>query len=360
MPQTKRIEVFRAGTFQPMQGDPITFSADDLRAIASNYDAAAPAPVVVGHPKTDDPAYGWAAGFSVDGDRLVADIGEIEPSFADAVKDGRYKKISLSLFTPDATNNPKPGHWYPKHIGFLGAAAPAVPGLRTVAFASDEGAVTFEFADAGALRDVAGLFRSMRDFFIEKFGLEAADKALPAWSIGWIDDAADRDPPQPYPAYSEPPMPDPKPGLQPDDLARRQSDLDKRERDLNHADHVAFAEGLIGEGRLIPVLKDKVVAVLDGLAPIGGVRTEVSFAEGGESKTVAVADLIKDVLKAQPKVVSFGQVDLGAPPDGSVDFAMPQGMTADPASAELHARALAYQAQHPGSDYMAAVAAVNR
>lgn len=45
-----RIEVFRPGTFTPMVGDPISYSAADLRAIADAYDpATAPAPIVVGH-----------------------------------------------------------------------------------------------------------------------------------------------------------------------------------------------------------------------------------------------------------------------------------------------------------------------
>ena len=60
-------------------------------------------------------------------------------------------------------------------------------------------------------------------------------------------------------------------------------------------------------------------------------------------------------------VVSFGAIDLGDPPSaGAIDFALPDGMSADPGSAALHAKAVAFQARHPGTDYMAAVAAVNR
>ncbi|WP_246088759.1 hypothetical protein [Phreatobacter stygius] len=350
-----------------MSGVAVTFSADDLRALASVYDAAAaPIPAVVGHPTTDAPAYGWATGLRYDdaNERLLADLGEVEPAFAEAVGAGRYKKVSFSLFPPDHPGNPKPGAWYPKHIGFLGAAAPAVPGLKPVQFSADDRAVTFEFADASVLKDVAGLFRSLREFLIEKFGSEAADKAVPGWTIGWIDDAADRDPPRTIPAYSAPPAPEPSmtvktpAGNSADDLARRQADLDKRERDANHKDHVAFAEGLIGDGKLLPVLKDKVVGLLDGLAPVGGAVIEVSFAEGSATKTSGALDLVKDILAAQPQVVSFGAVALGRQPGAAVDFALPSGMSADPASAELHAKAVAYQAAHPTTDYMAAIAAV--
>ena len=62
------IEVFRPGTFTPMAGSPISFSAADLSAIAETYDVTNhPAPVVIGHPKTDAPAYGWEESLRYDG-----------------------------------------------------------------------------------------------------------------------------------------------------------------------------------------------------------------------------------------------------------------------------------------------------
>ena len=372
--EVRTVEVFRPGTFTPMSGQPVTFSAADLQALCSVYDpAGAPAPAVVGHPKTDDPAFGWASAFRFDesAQRVVADIGELEPAFAEAVASGRYKKISLSLFQPDSPNNPKPGSYYPKHIGFLGAAAPAVSGLKPVSFVGDDaGTVTFEFADASALRDVAGLFRSMRDFFIEKFGLEAADQALPSWTIGWIDDAADRDP---RPASSDlgftapSPTPTPEPGMSTATaaidaaaLVEREKRLEARERAAAHTENLAFAEKLIGENRLLPTLKDSVVNLLDGLQPVNGVTLEVSFAEGDTTKTTPALDLVKQILSAQPAVVSFGAADLGDADVGAIDFALPDGKAADPASAALHAKAVAFQTAHPGTEYMAAVAAVSR
>lgn len=373
---TKVIEVFRPGTFMPMSGEAITFSADDLRTLAAAYDnAASPAPIVVGHPTTDAPAYGWANSFAYDevGGRLTAEIGEIEPAFSDAVGAGRYKKISLSLFSPTASNNPKPGQWYPKHIGFLGAAAPAVSGLKPVAFSGDDaGIVTFEFADASALRDVAGLFRSLREWMIEKFGSETADKAVPNWTIGWIEDAAERNPTtvlegpyftapliSPTPPVLEITMDPAKKAADDAAFAARETALNAREHAANNTDNVAFAEKLVNERRLLPVMKDKVVGLLNGLSPVGGAQMEVSFAEGAVTKTSGALDLIKSLLESQPPVVSFGSITVGddAP---SVDFAMPQGMSADQGSADLHARAVAYQAAHPNTEYMTAVAAVNR
>ena len=115
-PLTARIEVFRPGTFKPMAGDAITYSAADLKAVADSYDpATAPAPVVIGHPATDAPAYGWIESFDYDSqeERLFATIGEIEPEFAELVKAGRFKKVSMAFFSPDQTHNPVAGSWYP-------------------------------------------------------------------------------------------------------------------------------------------------------------------------------------------------------------------------------------------------------
>ena len=90
--RTRRIEVFRPGTFRALNGRTVTYSAGDVAALAENYDPeTAPAPVVVGHPKTDSPAYGWVKRlrWDADAERLYAEVGDIAPEFADAVRAGR-------------------------------------------------------------------------------------------------------------------------------------------------------------------------------------------------------------------------------------------------------------------------------
>ncbi len=128
---SRKVEVFRPGTFRAMNGHNYSFSEADVANMASGYDAEkAPAPVVVGHPKHDDPAFGWAKGFEInEAGTLVAELGELAPEFVSAVEEGRYRKVSMKFFPPEAPNNPNPGNYYPRHIGFLGGAAPAVSGL---------------------------------------------------------------------------------------------------------------------------------------------------------------------------------------------------------------------------------------
>lgn len=131
------IEILRAGTFTGMNNKPQTITAQELERIAATYDPADhPAPIVIGHPEADAPAYGWVDGLFVEGGVLKATIRDAVPEFTEAVRKGRYQKVSVSLFLPNSPANPKPESFYLKHIGFLGAAAPAVPGLKPVRLGS--------------------------------------------------------------------------------------------------------------------------------------------------------------------------------------------------------------------------------
>ena len=175
------VEIFKVGRHKPMTGDVLNFLDSDLEQIAENYDAESqPAPVVVGHPKTDAPAYGWVSGLRVDGDKLVADFSDIDPSFAQLVKDKRYRKISASFWTPTAPNNPTPGHYALKHVGFLGAAAPAASGLKEAEFkATDQGVIAFGEDDIADLPESyqRNIARHQHEIAIEK--LIASGRVLP-------------------------------------------------------------------------------------------------------------------------------------------------------------------------------------
>ena len=367
-PTTARIEVFRPGTFVPMKGDAITYSAADLRAIADAYDPdTAPAPIVVGHPEADAPAFGWVRAFSYDADaeRLFADVHEIEPQFADMVKAGRFKKVSMAFFAPTQAHNPVPGTWYPKHLGFLGAAAPAVSGLRNAAFAAEATVITAEFGERG-FEETASILRGLRDFFIEKFGLESADQALPSYRIEWLAEAEVAGPH--HPAFSSlPANPDKQekePAVKTTDpaFAAREAELNARaaaladrEAKLRHDEHVSFAETLIAGGKLIPASRDTVVALLDAMPD----DQTVAFSEG-EAKSLSLA--LRDVLEAQPVAVAFGEADMSDAKDGAARpaaFASADGAPVDTAGLTVHSKALDFQRANPGTAYLDAVRAVS-
>lgn len=359
--KTRKIEVFRPGTFRAMNGQSYTFSETDVSAMAAKYDpAAAPAPVVVGHPKHDDPAFGWAQGFEVNADgTLVAELGDLAPEFVSAVEDGRYRKVSMKFFAPDAPNNPAPGTHYPRHIGFLGGAAPAVSGLAPVQFADADGEelieIEFSFAEP-AMEDVASLFRSLREFIIDKFSRDEADQAVPEYLIRWVDDAADA-PASEGPGFTQPKQEETTMAGDDTKLKEREADLAKRERALHHKDNVSFADGLVNDNKLLPVQRDSVVALLDQL--VGAGDTEIAFSDDGTEKKISATQLCKDILSAQPDVVPMGKSDLGDETQGkSPAFASPDGMSVDSEDLALHAKAVAFQSNNPGTDYLAAVQAV--
>lgn len=138
-PTLPEMEVFRSGQHKDSKGRDFNATDAMLADIAKVYDPALlEAPIVVGHPKDDAPAYGWVASFSVKGDTLIGHPKQVEPQFAAMVNAGRFKKRSISLLSPADPHNPVPGSYYPRHVGFLGGVAPAIAGLKDVSFSADD------------------------------------------------------------------------------------------------------------------------------------------------------------------------------------------------------------------------------
>ncbi len=136
--ELKNVEIFAVGTHTDMSGRTAEFTESDLYRIVSTYNwKNHEAPVVIGHPKTDAPAYGWVKRLWVDGGKLFADLHQVAAEFVELLKAGRYKKRSISL-GPDGRL---------RHVGFLGAVPPAVQGLQDVQFGEGNDAQTFEYAE---------------------------------------------------------------------------------------------------------------------------------------------------------------------------------------------------------------------
>lgn len=206
------IHIFRPGRHTAMQGRTLEFSDADLAATANAYDPALhEAPLVIGHPAANAPAFGWVAGLRADADGLFATPRQLEPAFAEAVEQGRYKKVSASFYLPESPHNPKPGVFYLRHVGFLGAQPPAVKGLAPVQFAEGDdeaGCVTVEFAESpGLLRRLADVFRGLREYIVEKDGAETADRVFPAWTVSELQENAAQAAASAteIPAFAEPP-----------------------------------------------------------------------------------------------------------------------------------------------------------
>jgi len=146
--------VFRAGDQTSAQGVQRNFSPKDLDQVVKTYDPSIhEAPLVIGHSGDNDstPAYGWIQGFSRQGDNLYADVAFTDAA-KDLVKDGHYRKVSISFYSPDSAINPHKGKWTARHLALLGASPPAVKGLEPFNFAEVDG--VFDYAVALAPSDI--------------------------------------------------------------------------------------------------------------------------------------------------------------------------------------------------------------
>lgn len=357
-------EIFRAGTRTDANGNTVTITEADLAAAAQAYDPKVhEAPIVVGHPKADAPAYGWVKSLGVQNGVLTADFAQVDEGFADLVKAGRYKKVSASFYPPTSPNNPKPGVWTLRHVGFLGAQPPAVKGLSAISFA--EGEVYVEFAEDAHLQ-TASLLSRFRDWFIGRFGLEEADKVLPDWQIEAIKELAavpqthapaefTESPPSPEnhenketPMSLEQELAAEKAAREAAEkkAAESQAELKKLQdeqhtalRDGAHEQNAEFAEGLVKAGRLKPTDKDLVVKVLDFAEYPDDVTAD--FGEGSKKQPLSAA-LRAFFTAVLPKQIQGGEMAKGETPSGlAADFAE----ASDPEALSHHQRALALAAK---------------
>ena len=336
------IEIFKPGKHTASSGAALAITAAELADAARVYDPTVHrAPLVIGHPKTDDLAYGhvWSLDYSEARKRLIASPAEVEPEFSEMVADGRLLAVSASFYQPTSPNNPVPGSYYLRHVGFLGAEAPAVKGLKRPAVQfneAEEGVVEFgDWADS----ESAGLWRQMRDWLIGKFGLEEADKAIPNYRVDSLAYAAAQ-PTSPPVASLAPRSLSYSEGdnvsnttdaaalaAQATQLAAeraaldaRDADLAKREKASQHAARLVefreFTGKLVTEGRLLPIQQGRLIAVMGALP-----EAEVlDFAEGDATVSKPALQAMREFLETLPKVVDFTERAKTGEASDTVDF----------------------------------------
>ncbi len=354
-----------------MTGGALNFSAADLKASAAAYNPALhEAPLVIGHPAIDAPAYGWVQSLSFADGNLYANTQQEDVAFTELVKEGRFKKISASFYEPNSPSNPVQGVYYLRHVGFLGAQPPAVKGLKAVEFSAHEhGVISFSEDD-----DItnATLWRGLREYFISAFGLDVADKTIPNAAVTVLEASAQAESLADTDTSSFHETNPTGDAMSADDKARLAM-LEQENKDLKakalafaqtqaqektaalHTAHLAFADSLIGGGTLLPAQKAVTVALLDTLA---NQPTVLNFSDGDSALPLLTG--VKTLLSALPKQIEFSEVGAGSGDNygsSSVQFAAPQGAVIDSDRLKLHGAALSYQAQH-NCDYLTAAKAV--
>lgn len=327
------LAVFAPGTHTAMDGRTITFTPEDCIDLANSYDpSVSEAPFVIGHPSLTAPAYGWAERLEYRDGIVYAAPRQVNPAFAEAFNAGSYKKRSLSIYQPDSPGNPKPGHFYARHVGFLGAVPPGVKGLPDAQFAEASGDNgPLEFALPWEADNLASLFQSIRDWVIQETTIEQADSIIPQWRIQSILDSATDERKSISPlAYAEETNVDPnkKTPSTAADFAEREAALAAREAKLAADEEVArtrqleekrtatvaFADGLVKGGSILPRQKTAIVEVLMNLS-----QEPLSFSEGETTISQSPEALLREILRTKPAVVNFSEKTSTA--DDPVDFA---------------------------------------
>jgi hypothetical protein len=316
-----KIEIFKSGTHTDSAGNKKTWTDQDLDAIVAKYNPAEhEAPAAIGHPEHNAPAFGWVESLERKGNMLYATFKDLVPEFVDMLKKGLFKKRSISIY-PDLTL---------RHVGFLGAMPPAIKGLADIQF-NDAEAMTIEFSDV-RMSTVGRVFQRIREFIIDKFGIDVADTVVNEWEIDELKREETSE--EVSPAFSEtskggegmPTVEELQRQLDAEkaktasfsesdkakdaETAKLKKDLADEKAKNQRAEFAAFCDSDELKEKITPAMKP---AVLDFMEILSGVES-YEFAEvgadGDSPKKVkkSPAEAFKGFLKALPKQVDFSEV----------------------------------------------------
>lgn len=166
------------------------WTPERVKKVADNYNPEFNyAPVVVGHPADDTPAFGRFREIqSVDstgpqGDPATWLVGvpdRIDPAFAQAVKDGRFGRLSAAFYTEGEL--PGIDGDYLRHVGFFGSGAVAKKGMPDPAVGLAGAGFKAEFQSDADFEEVY--------FDAEELGLNEIDTEMLAMFFEKADEGA--------------------------------------------------------------------------------------------------------------------------------------------------------------------------
>jgi len=259
-----KFEIFKIGTHTSDKGITKDYSLDDLNFISESYNPEEDeAPIVIGHPVDNSPAFGWISNLEVTEDgKLIANAPDdkIQPDFLNLLKEGTYKKRSISL-TPEGKL---------RHVGFLGGAAPAVKGLVDIQF-SQPSSTVFEFEleqkEEKPKEDLIGLSQK----------IDELKESLNKLSLNYSESASTKE--------------------KIDEVLFQVNSLQSK---LNQNEIVEILDDKLSQGTLTPAIKDK-------LLNISNYVSAQNFSENFSQQKFQsdVNALIKDLADSFPKIIYY-------------------------------------------------------
>jgi len=283
-------EIFRAGEYP--QG---TITGEDLDIAVSDYNPDIhEAPVVVGHPEHNKPAFGWVESLKHEGGVLLAKLRDVVPEFAETVKQGLFKKRSASFLRPHVSPT---GRWYLNHIGFLGGAIPQVKGLKDIGFADARHRADFEFTKEESMPEPKVLTQEQVQKMIDEAVAKAKADAKAEFTAQAAIQKTENEALQAKVKAAE-------------DKTR------KVESEAARKDVVLFLEDLVKQGKMLPAMKDS--GLVEFMMGLDGETATVEFVQGDKKEKIAPRAWIRKWMEGLPKVVNFERVtpgDKGSPTD---------------------------------------------
>ncbi|MBF0212203.1 MAG: hypothetical protein HQM00_01420 [Magnetococcales bacterium] len=332
------ISIFKSGRHADMSGTTLVITDADLERTVAAYDPVRwKAPLVIGHPRHDAPAWGWVAALSLRDGTLMATLTDLDPKVIELVNGGRYRNVSTSFYTPDGPGNPVPGVYYPRHVGLLGAQPPAVKGMPQVSFHEHDGpsalAVGESLAPSPAWHSAvtpqpsleSGMHNTQeaQEWQHRHEQLARQEQELAAREARFAEQAQQ--------------------------ITTREESLRQAETQQRQIKAAAFVDDLIAEGRILPRFREGLIAFLVFLSDSG----VVEFAENQGRRA-----FLEGFLKELPRQVDYAE---HAPATRSgaeaIRFQLPNGYSAEPSALATHARILAYANTH-NTDYLTAALTV--
>lgn len=326
-----KIPFLKTGKFTDMNGKVVEFkdeAALDAVLLATKereYDNDE-IPIVIGHPKTDSPAFGWVKKDKLfrEGNTLFAQAedDQVTDELKDLLKKKLFKKISPKIYRTGAI----------AHLGFLGAIAPAVKGLPSYSFsAEDEGSqLSIELSefvmDEWPFRSLGRILRQIKYYFVEKEGLEKANQLINDWDIDEASRVPNiREKEDGNKIFSEEEIEQQKledsEMKELDDIKTQLAEKDtalldaqKKLKEFEEkqaadaiatktAEFVAFCESDAVKVKIKDGEKDEIVNTLLALNKVDAFE----FGEGDDKKTVNPVDVVKNLISRLPNVIEGGE-----------------------------------------------------
>ncbi|OQY72400.1 MAG: hypothetical protein B6D44_10260 [Ignavibacteriales bacterium UTCHB2] len=299
-----KFEIFKTGTHTSDKGISKEYSLEDLNFIAQSYKPEEDeAPIVIGHPEDNDPAFGWVNSLSVSEDgKLIAEASDekLQPDFLNALKEGRYKKRSISL-TPEGKL---------RHIGFLGAAKPAIKGLADIQFSSPSSVVyEFEYSEDNSTKEKEP--DKLSELTQEINSLKETISSLQK-------------------NFSESELNSTKASID-----KITSQLNSLQSKISNSDFENLLDEKVEVGTLTPAIKDKVLE-------LSNFMQSQNFSDGFSSSKFHgdVNNLLMSLVNSFPKIIYYDNFAEKPEDDTSLKDDSFIGMEIDAESKQLHKKAL--------------------